>query len=188
MAIYKAVISKLFNGAPFAGEKWTNVYNFNEVNAEDAADAAVAAGVLEMSVSYEPIIITGIVVFDPGNPADKAVRNPGSVGVLDPLGLGGYLPLFNTNRVVLTDALKSKEQKYLRLGAQADNMTLGQWDTEWVSFVQSTYADDLAALPSLCGPSGEAISAATALAAIQMRQLGWSRRSRPGFHRGYVPN
>lgn len=188
MAIYKVVITKLWNGVPFAGEKWTNVYNVNEVSADDAADTGVAIGVLEMSVSYTPIIITGIVAFDPGNTADKSVRNPGSIAALSPTGLGGPVPLFNTTRVVLADALKSKEQKYLRLGANVDNVENGQWSGDFVDFVQSTYADDLAGLPSLCGPGGEAISAATVLAAIQMRQLGWSRRSRPGFHRGYVPN
>jgi hypothetical protein len=37
------------------------------------------------------------------------------------------------------------------------------------------------------GPNGEPLITAEVQTAIQMRQIGWHRRVRPGFKRGWVP-
>lgn len=185
---YRVTVEKTFNGAPFLGEKWTNVYLFDVADATTAISRGVAAGVAEMSVSYEPIIVSRVVAVNEIDANDRASATPGSLAVLDPTGLGGYLPLFNTVRVVFTDALGRPEQKYLRLGATPDNIGAGAWSTELTDLVQADYVDAILGLGGFVGPSGETPTGGSVLTPIQNRQLGWHRRTREGFHRGWVAN
>lgn len=188
MPIYRTTVYKRWDGAPFDGIAWSNVYHFDVDDAATAISRGVAAGVAEMAVSYAPVTVTRVHAVNTINSDDVATTNPGDSGALDPTGLGGPLPLFNTIRVVFTDALGRPEQKYLRLAANTHNIENGIWSSEFVTFVQENYADDVAALPGYCSPAGQDVTAGTALAAVQIRQLGWHRRPRPGFHRGWVPN
>lgn len=185
MAFYKVTVYKLFNGPPFSGETWSNVYTVDAVDASAALTKGTAIATLEMSVSYEPIEVTKVTVVSHDDVADKLVGFPGASGALDPTGLGGYLPLFNTVRVVLRDPILNPEMKYLRLGATPANIGAGEWDSEFVTAVQENYADDLVAL-GIIGPNGGTISEGVVLSKIQIRQLDWKRRSRPGFVRGWV--
>lgn len=188
MAFYRTTIYKRFNGAPYDGESWSNVYWIDAADADVAVTKGVAIATLEMSVSYSAISVTKVTAVSKDDSSDKAVRFPGSSGALDPTGLGGYLPLFNVVRVVLSDPIDKPEQKYLRLGGQAQNLGNGAWDSEFVEFVQENYADNLLLVGNLIGPSGGTIDGADVLAAVQNRQLGWHRRTRPGYHRGWVPD
>lgn len=187
MPLYRVTTYKEFNGAPFQGEKWSNVYY---VQAGDAS-GAVAVGVIvlnaEMAVSYQPIIGRTVTAVNVANKDDKDKSNPNAEAELDPTGLGGYLPLFNTTRVVFLDEVKRPESKYLRTGATPDNIGAGEWSTEYVDFVNTNYADVLDALTSLRGPNNEELGDGFTIASIQNRQLGWHRRTRPGFKRGWVP-
>ncbi len=188
MAVYTLVITKEFQGVPFLGEKWTNIYHCNTVTASDALNVAEAVAALEMAVSYTPIMVIGCVAYDPGNPNDKARSSPNIPAELDPTGLGGTLPLFNTVRVVSADAVKAAEQKYLRLGANAANIGSGTWDGAFITAIETDYAVPISGFIELRGPNDEVITSVTVRPDVQMRQLGWSRRTRPGFHRGYVAN
>lgn len=188
MAFYRTTIYKRFNGAPYDGETWSNVYWIDDADAEGAVIKGVAIAALEMAVSYNAISVTKVTAISKDDSADKAVRFPGTAGALDPTGLGGYLPLFNTVRVVLSDPIDRPEQKYLRLGAQTANIGSGNWDTEFVDFVQENYADELLLVGNIIGPNGGTVDGADVLPTVQNRQLGWHRRTRPGFHRGWVPD
>ena len=188
MAFYRTTIYKRFNGAPFDGTTWSNVYWIDAGDAETALSKGVAIATLEMAVSYEAVSVTRVTAVSKDDSNDKAVAFPGSSGALDPTGLGGYLPLFNTVRVVLGDPIDRPEQKYLRLGAQTANIGSGAWTTEFVDFVQEEYADNLLVIGNLIGPNGGSIESADVLPQVQNRQQGWHRRTRPGFHRGWVPD
>lgn len=188
MAFYRTTIYKRFNGSPFDGETWSNVYWIDAADAETALSKGIAIATLEMSVSYSAISVTKVTAVSKDSSSDKATGFPGSSGALDPTGLGGYLPLFNTVRVVLSDPIDRPEQKYLRLGAQAANLANGVWDTEFVDAVQEDYADNLLVIGNIIGPNGGTVDEATVLSKVQNRQQGWHRRTRPGFHRGWVPD
>jgi hypothetical protein len=141
-----------------------------------------------MDVSYAPANVSRVHAVNTIDRNDVATANPGSSGALDPTGLGGPLPVFNTIRVVFTDVSGRPEQKYLRLAANVENIENGAWSGEFVTAVQDGYADVVAALAGLCSPAGQDVTAGTALPQVQMRQVGWHRRPRPGFHRGWVPD
>lgn len=186
MAI-QVTVEKTVTGPVFTGEKWTNVYHFNVSDADTALSRGVAVGVLEMLVSYEDVLVSKVSTYVAGDPSQTRIATPGSVGVLDGTGLGPVVPLFNTVRVVFTDGEGRSEMKYLRTMARADNMGNGVWDGEYVTLVQASYADAAVALEGFCGPNDQEVTDGLVIAAIQMRQLGWSRRPRPGFKRGWVP-
>lgn len=183
---YRTTVYKEFNGAPFLGVRWSNVYWVEVGDAEAAIDVGVILAGHEMAVSYEPIHVYLISAIDPGNPAARGNRGVDIPAVLDPAGLGGTLPLFNTTRVRFTGSIQRPEQKYLRTGANTGNIGSGTWDSEYVTFVQENYADEVASMISIVGPDGDEITAGLVLPQVQMRQQGWHRRSRAGFHRGWV--
>lgn len=187
MGLYRCTVFKRWDGEPYDGEQWTNVYHFDVADVDTALSRCVAAGVIEMDVSYAPVTVIRCHAINLADKNDAKTATPGSSGALDPTGLGGPLPLFNTIRVILADSLGRPEQKYLRLAANVDNIEAGVWSGEFVTFVQDNYCTPIIALDGICGPTANPINAATALAAVQMRQLGWHRRVRPGYKRGWVP-
>jgi len=187
MALYRGTIYKRWDGPPYDGLTWTNVYYTEETDSSFAITTMTAVSTAEMSVSYTPVHVTGIHVINVADKTDVQSSQPGNSGALDPTGLGGPLPIFNTIRVILTDDVGRPEQKYLRLGANVENIENGIWSSEFVAAVQTDYADVVSALGQLRGPTGNVISSGEALAKVQMRQLGWHRRVRPGFKRGWVP-
>jgi len=188
MAIYRSTSFKRWDGAPYDGIVWRNVYLIDQIDGPNALSDLNALATAEMAVSYTPVSVTRLHVVNVADKTDAFSSSPGSSGALDPTGLGGPVPLFNTIRVVLTDESGRPEQKYLRLAANVQNIEAGVWSAEFVTFVQENYADFIPTLGSVRGPTGDLVTDATALAPVQDRQLGWHRRVRPGFHRGWVPN
>ena len=188
MAIYRSTSFKRWVGPPYDGLEWRNVYDIDQIDGPNALSDLNAFTTAEMSTAYSPVHVIRLHVVNVADKNDAFSSSPGSIGALDPAGLGGPVPLFNTVRVVLTDDHGRPEQKYLRLGANVDNIENGVWSSEFVDSVQTNYADFLPTLGSLRGPTGDLVTSAEVLNLVQMRQLGWHRRVRPGFHRGWVPN
>jgi hypothetical protein len=89
--------------------------------------------------------------------------------------------------VTLTDNLKRPERKYLRGWFQTANVENGHWSGELTDYVNTNYTIPLLAESAYVGPSGEHPTGGSASQVIQNRQLGWHRRSRVGFKRGWVP-
>lgn len=188
MPIYRATTFKQWVGAPYNLQQWRNVYLLDSPVKEDALSDCIAIGQSEMATSYAPVHFTRAHVVNLADKNDAATSSRTEVGSLDPAGLGGPVPLFNVIRVVIADTAGRPEQKYYRLGANAQNIENGVWSAEFVDSVQTLIADWLLTLASYVSPSGETMVSATALQPIQIRQLGWHRRVRPGFHRGWVPD
>jgi hypothetical protein len=102
--------------------------------------------------------------------------------------VGNLLPLFCTYRLAFTDRVKKPEMKYLRRPGWSDQLTAGgAWSTEFLTEVVTLYANPLLDMPEFVGPSGERPTSVFIDPAVQNRQLGWHRRTRPGFRRGWVP-
>jgi hypothetical protein len=185
MALWRATVYKR---STIFGERWSNVYTVSAIDAFNALEAGTNLMAAERSISYSTVLFEKVHVVDLGDTERTRTNMANDLpGLLSPTGLGGPLPLFCTTRVVFTNLEGKPEQKYLRLGANEANLTLGLWDGEFVSFVQDNYADPLVANTQFVGPGGEAHLDATVVAAVQNRQLGWHRRGRPGFKRGWVP-
>jgi hypothetical protein len=183
MPLYRGTIYKHIVG----GEAWSNVYTIQESNALEAVDVLNAIELAEKAVSYSGVhFIKGHVVNLADSTDTRTSNYTDEPGDLDPAGLGGPLPLFCTVRVTFSNESGKPEQKYLRLLANESNLTLGVWDSEFVAFIDANYAVPLLEQTQYVGPSGEAHLLGIVHQEVQNRQLGWHRRSRPGFKRGWV--
>lgn len=187
MTLYRATIYKRASGSYFQGEQWSNVYNIQEVNATEARGVALTVATLEQAVMLDQFTIYRVVVVDPAATDDRAVASVAYQGARPITGLGSLLPLFNTVRIVLTDDVQRPESKYLRGVLAAENVLLGNVDPDLRTEIQTNYVDPLLDLNQVVGPDNNALTGGSVQAPLQMRQLGWHRRTRPGFKRGWVP-
>jgi len=188
MALYKLKTYKHMND--FDGERWENVYVINVAGpASDVQPFGEAIVARERAVSYDTVSFDGFAVFpNAGGPAGYKQIGYVGQGDLASAGLGGPLPLFNTVKVAFSNAVGRPELKYLRIGANADNLSAGHWSSELTDLIFDEYVTPLLAIAPYVGPSGEAHTAGSVQTAVQMRQLSWHRASRPGYHRGWVPD
>lgn len=188
VTLYRATVYKRTIGSYFTGEQWSNVYTIDEVNVTEASSVAASAAIAEATQLFDWAEVWKIVCEDPNAPDDKKTQVLNYVGDRSPTGLGSALPLFNTVRCIFSDEVRRPESKYLRGVLAADNVEAGRVSGETITAVQTNYVNAILALSQIVGPSGEAFVTGSVQPAVQMRQLSWSRRPRPGFHRGWVPN
>lgn len=167
--------------------KWSNNYNVIAANILDAQDYADAIADLEAAVLWDNVAIRKIHVQQVGasSGSTRNVYVPGERVGADP---NVQLPLWNCVRVVLIAATGRPSLKYFRpplveVEVEGFNLT-----TDFTDFFDSTFVAPLTTLGYLCNQAGELIVGYDVYQPVQMRQLGWHRRSRPGFHRGYVPD
>lgn len=186
MASYTGTIQKRL--ASNVNETWENVYHLVTTDFDAAETALIAIKEAEKAVSYESVTFFRYII-KPDTPGSNAyIVEIDETGDLDPTGLGAQLPLFNTVLVKFLDVNGRPEKKYLRTGFYADNIeTFGLLSGEYKDFVQTNYANVVALITAYVGPTGEAHTGAQVARPVQMRQLHWSRRQRPGFKRGWVP-
>lgn len=183
MALFKGTIYKRLNDLNF--EQWVNVYHVEALGANSALDALESIAVLEQNILSNSCTIYRLSVTQ-GTGQPTALRSLDLQGEFDGIG-ANLLPFFNTIRVVLGDEFERTESKYLRGCAFEANVQGFNWSGELVDQVQDNYATPLLGILGLRGPNGEQILTATVQRAIQMRQISWHRRTRPGFKRGWVP-
>lgn len=184
MAIYRATIHKTHADT---GEKWINAYDIQVFNLDEAQSSAVLFRDAEVAVSTDEVHFDLITLQNIAVKLDRRrISFPGT-GALAVTGLGGRLPLFLTVRVDFPDAVKRPERKYLRLGSQRNHLELGRWSTEYKDFVDANYSTVVFGELTFVGPGGERPTTYITQQEVQNRQLGWHRRHRPGFKRGWVP-
>lgn len=183
MALYKGTIYKQI--PELNNERWVNVYHVEALGPSDALNSLESIANLEQQVYAADVNIYRLSVQLASGGA-TALRSVNLDGVIE----GSYanlIPLFNTVRVILGDEVERTESKYLRGVIYEDNVQGINISGELFTLVQNDYANGLLAILGLRGPNGEQIITATVQSMIQMRQLGWHRRTRPGFKRGWVP-
>lgn len=167
--------------------KWTNNYNTLAADILEAQDQADEIAALEALVLWDNVVIRKIEVRQVGASAGST-RNvfvEGERADADPLV---QLPLFNCVRVTLIAGAGRPSLKYIRpplveVEVEGFNLT-----TAFTDSFDSTFVAPLVGLGYLCNQDGNLIQGWDVYQPVQMRQLGWSRRTRPGFHRGYVAN
>jgi len=168
-------------------QRWDNVYRADVPD----VDAAITVGELcwaaEANVTKEYVDMVRIsAIQDSPLAAAGRSRSYSSPGI----AVGDEtlrLPLFNAVRVVLSDDVGRPDQKYLRLPLQEDDIANGVIGGPLMGELETAYANVLLLITSLRSSNGVSYTSAVPQSAIQMRQTGWHRRTRPGFRRGWVP-
>jgi hypothetical protein len=184
MPVCKVTVYKVLNGA--TGEQWTNVYNVNALGPNDAASIGETIQALEVAVCYDWVSFPKVAAQLASGGPSVVHATPGVVGGLTG-DINNAIPLFNVARITLSDGQNRPEIKYLRGAMEEANVAGFNLTNEVFNQIRDDYALPLVDVLGICGPSGEPIVSATVQLAIQMRQLGWNRRTRPGFKRGWVP-
>ena len=184
MPVCKVTVYKVLAGA--TGETWTNVYNVNTFGPNDAAAIGETIQEQERNVCYDWVSFPKVSAqLLTGGPSVTRAT-PGRSGLL--VGnIANAIPLFNVARITLTDGQNRPELKYLRGCVEESGVAGFNFTTETYEYIRDNYANNLPGIVGLCGPAGEPITGVSVQLAIQMRQLGWHRRTRVGFKRGWVP-
>lgn len=184
MPLYRVTIYKQLTA--LNGEKWVNTYYINDTSAALALDRADDIADIEAALLPQAVSLYRLTA-KPMAGGDTEMRAISKVGEIDtdPVNL---IPFFNTIRIVLTDNVGRVESKYLRACIAEANVEGFNISGELKDFAETNYLTPLLGILTLRGPNNEPITGGSVQSLIQMRQIGWHRRTRPGFHRGWVPD
>lgn len=184
MPLYRCTIYKQLTA--LNGEKWVNSYYINDTSAELALDRADDIADIEAAVLPQAVSLYRLTA-KPMAGGDTTIRAISKIGEIDtdPVNL---VPFFNTVRVILTDNVGRVESKYLRACIAEPNVNGFNISSELLAAMQDNYLTPLLGILTLRGPNNEPITGGSVQQLIQMRQISWHRRTRVGFHRGWVPD
>jgi len=167
---------------------WTNIYHVSAADEEAALDVGESIAALEAAITYDVILITRLSARQSellaGSGRQRAVAIQGE---RDSSGKD-FLPLFNAVRITFTDGINRPDQKYLRLPLAEDEQSGGALDSGLIDLIGLDYVAPLVGLTGIVSSDDVPYTSGVVQPSVQMRQRSWSRRSRPGFHRGYVPD
>ena len=186
MTIFKASVHKRFVAATPGDTDWRNVYTLDVVGPEAAITAAELLMAAEQICHSHYVAVFALTLTCPSglfNGRRETVSEVGSRSAGT-----NRLPGFNVCVVTFTDLDFSRpEVKYIRAPIYEEDHAGGVLDGGILSDL-SDYGDAVLAISGICGAHGETLTGHAEDANIRMRQENWHRRSRPGFHRGYVAN
>lgn len=166
--------------------QWGNVYWCNAATILDAQDTVDSVAALEQAILKDYVAVTRLSVANPlvpGSSSSRGVFLEGSVAGDATL----MLPLFNTVFYHFNVAGGRPSPKYLRLPLQEGEITGGVINTAVTNDITTNYAVPLVAL-GVTDEDGQVFLGYDHRQRVQMRQLGWHRRAKAGFHRGWVAN
>jgi len=186
MPQYKVTLTKEFT-AITGTQPWTNGYHVIAADEDAALAIGESIAALEAAIMWENCLVTKIAARQEselaGSGRQEAVAIVGEREVTDEQ----FLPLFCAVRVTLTDGIARPDQKYLRLPIAEEEQNNGALSSGLIAFIVENYIAPLGAISGVVSSDGAPYTSGVVNPSVQMRQRGWSRRSRPGFKRGYVP-
>lgn len=188
MPVYRVTITKQLIDGPAALQPWSNVYHINRTDLAAAALAAPQLVDLEKTLYPDNVRIVRYSVADPSAP-----QSGFSVGVFESgsrsVGaVATQLPRWNCARAKLNVPTGRPSQMWLRVIFDESEVDSGNMTTAVFDQINTGWGSPLIALGYVCDESGQLFTGVSLDLAIANRQVGWSRRTRPGQHRGWVPN
>jgi len=188
MPVFRGTIKKESGTVYLFEPSWTNVYHISAVNGDIAMVSLVGAANAEAATYDENIFITELQVSTPGVPGATVTEQANIQGALT--SVGDVLPPWNVARILFSTTDGGRPCiKYLRCGPKETDVAGQLWVPTFLGLL-SDYATAVATDGAFCDPSGSLLEpgGGSVRPFVAMRQTRWSRRARPGFHRGYVPN
>lgn len=182
MTLYKVATHKLCAAAD--QYKWTNVYHIEALGPNDACSKGAAVAAIEADLYTLDTTIYKVTATPPtpGTGASLAVTVNGTRAS----DFGNLLPLFNTARVIFTDTQFKPDQKYYRACLAEGDVSSGLIETDTIIDIIGPVATAIEAYAFIRSSNGDSYTGHAVVRPVQMRQKGWHRRSRAGFHRGWV--
>jgi hypothetical protein len=167
--------------------RWSNVYRLDASSLDVALTRGNTIANAELNLLWDNYELYRIHAETVTLGVGKTL-NVVAPGLRDSADPDVQLPLFNTVRVDFSGPSGRPSIKYLRLPLIEAEVTGFNLDPTFKTLVEDTYADLVLGLGYVLNGQGETIDSYVVNDAVQMRQQGWHRRTRPGFHRGYVAN
>jgi hypothetical protein len=187
MVLYQATIRSRLTDRPDT-RPWSNVWHVEA--ASPAAALLICNGIVN---TYINMLKDYAEVYSQHVQFDHPLASPGasSDNIIPGLQAGDVtlmLPLFNTIRVALHDGFGRPNLKYFRFPLQEDEIASGVPTTAFLDDLATTFLSLIPAIGGVVSNRGHDYSDIVAVPLTQMRQQGWHRRTRAGFHRGWVPD
>lgn len=121
-----------------------------------------------------PDVVNGTLIIPQNSPGEREAT-------------GDPLPGWNATRLQLAGALGERLHTfYPRVGLTEVDVA-GQTLTSTMQAAMADLVTGILAPGTMCDKDGGVFTYGAASARVQMRQLGWRRRTRPGYKRGWVP-
>ena len=187
MAVFKGTIY-VFDSAVSGDNMWTvNPHVSTDSGSDEAWELvneiaeALVGNLLTETQSVYAVGIRNDDVLN-GNQT-RSVNYPGTR-----VTTGDILPPFNVCRIQFRASAGSRPGTfYIRPGLTEDDIVGQNLGSAFMTAANAFVAAALL-VNGFCSPAGQEYLTGEANGAVQMRQLGWHRRTRPGYHRGWVPN
>lgn len=185
MSLFKVATHKLL--AASNQHQWTNVYHIEALGPNDACSKGAAVAAIEKDLYTSDTVIfkvTAQPLVPGGTGATLGVTENGTRAS----DFGNLLPLFNTARITFTDTTLRPDQKYYRATLTEGDIAGGRLTSDYIIDVAGPVAVAIEAYAFIRSSNGDSYTGSFVNPPVQMRQVSWGRRTRPGFHRGYVAN
>jgi len=186
MPVFRLGVHKAY-GSINSARVWGNYYWINAVGPEAGLIQGQVIAAAEAAFHGTNVHFTHLTLSDPTH-AFNGRRYEFDDLAGERVVVGSAIPDWNVASVLFQDLDFSRpERKFYRIEigeADTDGGTLVSGVQDLIQGVLDTLIEGGSAP---CTPTGGTITAAVVSHFIGMRQQHWSRRSRPGFKRGYVP-
>lgn len=188
MPIYRLTVEKELTSGLSSGRHWTNVYHMNEPSMVEAVLNAPNVVDIEKTIYPDNVTIIRWSLSDPlapGTGQSNVTSVAGTRGVGTP---DTQLPLFVSVLFKFLPAVGKASFKYLRLPLDESEITGGDVNQALLDTISTNYAVPLMGLSYITDESGNSFVGYGFSHHATSRQTGWHRRTRAGFHRGWVAN
>lgn len=187
MPIYRVTVTKHLDDGPYALLNFSNVYHINATDMVEIALRAPEMVTLEKTLYPDNVHIVRYSVSDPAAPRtgySKSVFEGGSRSVG---AVATQLPPWNTVLARLNVASGRASLMHLRPIIDESEIDSGSISATLLGDINDNWATPLVALGYVTDESGQPITSIVIDSPVRSRQMGWHRRTRPGFKRGWVP-
>jgi hypothetical protein len=188
VAVWDVQIWKYTGGFPPFGKQWMNAYHVDVAGPEDAIIAGQGLAAMEAAFHSINQNFWKVVAIDPTHAQfTRSYIFTDLSGERTPSGAS--IPEWNVVRVGLNPLSFARPcQKYYRIDLGEGDIAGVSVEDAVVTTVQDAWDALIAGVTPVCNPAGSEIATASVSTFLGMRQESWHRRTRPGFHRGYIPD
>lgn len=187
MPTYRVTITKHLDDGPYALMNFSNVYHIAEASMAGAALAAPELVTLEKALYPDNVHIIRYSVSDPAAPRTGFSKSVFEAGNRSVGAVATQLPPFVTVLARLQVATGRPSLMHLRPIIDESEIDSGAISAALFTQITDNWATPLTGLGYVTDESAHPITAVVVDSLVRSRQLGWHRRTRPGFKRGWVP-
>jgi hypothetical protein len=185
VAIYSVVIHKELTGTL---HRWTNQYFVNAGNDLAAADEGEAIAFIEHQIHRPTVHLYKLDVRQAGTGHLGIQRGINMTGTLAVPAGSTPLPLWNVVMVNMSSGVDRNDRKFIRCPLYSADLNGDALDSDFRDSIDTLYSSNLITMASVVNTWGRPFINASCSPLVHDRDINRSRRHRPGFHRGWVPD